>query len=242
MKIIDKLNCKQKDMYGKNSITIAFLGDSCTQGCFECYFKHDDFLETVYDYKSAYSTRVREILNMLYPNVQINIINSGISGDTAYGGINRLERDVLRFSPDLVIISFGLNDCVSAKDGDIGIYIESLKNIFIKCKEIGIECVLLTECMMNYNVSPFLTDKRMIEIAERLMKIQKSGLIDNYFESAKKTAQEFGVAVCDQYSVWKTMRNAGIDTTELLANRLNHPIREFHYYIAIKLIETIFEK
>ena len=35
------------------------------------------------------------------------------------------------------------------------------------------------------------------------------------------------------------MAQIGINVTELLANKLNHPIREFHYYIAIKLLETI---
>lgn len=40
MKIIDKLNAKQ-DIYGEKPVTIAFLGDSVTQGCFECYIKED---------------------------------------------------------------------------------------------------------------------------------------------------------------------------------------------------------
>ena len=34
---------------------------------------------------------------------------------------------------------------------------------------------------------------------------------------------------------------SGVDVTELLSNKLNHPIREFHYYTAIKLLETIFD-
>lgn len=37
------------------------------------------------------------------------------------------------------------------------------------------------------------------------------------------------------------MADGGVDTTELLANKINHPIKEYHYYIAIKLLETMFE-
>ena len=43
-----------------------------------------------------------------FPGIRVH--NAGISGDTAGGGLSRLERDVLRLEPDLVIISFGLND------------------------------------------------------------------------------------------------------------------------------------
>jgi hypothetical protein len=39
--------------------------------------------------------------------------------------------------------------------------------------------------------------------------------------------------------VWEKLEQAGVDVTELLANKLNHPIREFHYYMAMKLIETM---
>ena len=41
--------------------------------------------------------------------------------------------------------------------------------------------------------------------------------------------------------VWKKMQEGGVDTTDLLANYYNHPIRQFHYYTAVKIVETIFE-
>jgi hypothetical protein len=82
MKIIEKLNARQNSL--KNPpVTIAFIGDSITQGCFEVYFKNDGNLETVYDYQSSFATRLRELLSLLYPSVQVNIINCGISGDNA---------------------------------------------------------------------------------------------------------------------------------------------------------------
>ena len=241
MKILQKLAEKQRDMYGKEAVTLAFIGDSVTQGCFECYFKAGDRIETEFDYNSVYSVRLQQLLHILYPNVQINVINSGISGDTAVGCLKRLERDVLRFSPDLVVVSCGLNDCATGGKEKLAIYGEALREIFTKCKDSGAECIMLTECMMNDRVSPhLLSDPRMVEFAERFMGIQASGLLDEYFEKAKAVAKECGAAVCDQYAVWKTINKAGVDTTELLANKLNHPIRKWHYYIAVKLLETVF--
>lgn len=57
MKIVEKLKSKQKDINGNKSITISFLGDSVTQGCFECHMTSSKDIETGYDYKSAYSTQ-----------------------------------------------------------------------------------------------------------------------------------------------------------------------------------------
>ena len=48
MKIIEKLTAK-KEMFPNPPVTIAFFGDSVTQGCFECYTLENDRLETVFD-------------------------------------------------------------------------------------------------------------------------------------------------------------------------------------------------
>ena len=239
MKIIEKINAK-KDMCNNKPVTIAFLGDSVTQGCFECYNTSETTLETVYDYKSAYSTRLREMLNILYPQVQINIINSGISGDSAASGDARLERDVLNFKPDLCVVSYGLNDSTQGEDGIEG-YKKSLSNIFNKLSDNGVEIIFLTQNTMCTKESCHITQQLFKDLASMFGEIQNSKMLKKYFDNAKELCKEKGIKVCDMYSVWEKMENSGVDTTELLANKLNHPIREFHYYIAMKLIETIFE-
>lgn len=37
--------------------------------------------------------------------------NKGIPGDTSWGGLSRVEHDVLAYAPALVSVQFGLNDC-----------------------------------------------------------------------------------------------------------------------------------
>ena len=239
MEIIKKLNEKQ-DIYGKKPVTIAFLGDSVTQGCFECYIKNDGGIETVFDYKSAYSTRVREILNLLYPNVQINIINSGISGDGSTFGYERIERDILPYSPDLTVVSFGLNDCCAGLDA-LEKYIDNIKNIIEKIKASGSEVVFLTQNFMNTEVSCHLKDEALINVAKNTMQKQNEGTLKTFMESASNIARECGAKVCNLYSVWEKISVNGVNVTDLLANKINHPVREIHYYMAIKLIETFFE-
>ena len=62
----------------KKTVTVAFLGDSVTQGCFEVYKKSENEIETVYDTKCAYSVKFKEFLNFLYPDMIIHILNAGV--------------------------------------------------------------------------------------------------------------------------------------------------------------------
>ena len=238
MKITELLKNKECDRRNSKPITIAFIGDSVTQGCFECYMKTDTELETVFDYNSAYSTRVGEILHILYPSAQVNIINSGISGDNAPGGALRFERDVLSYSPDLVVISFGLNDSVDGKEG-IGKYTEALEKMLSALKERNIEAIFLTENMMCTKTSPHIKESRFISLSKTFGKVQNDGILKEYFDAARASCEKYDVKVCDLYPVWEAMDRAGVNTTELLSNKLNHPIREFHYYMAMKIVETI---
>ena len=239
MKIIEKITAKNKDIKNAPPITIAFIGDSVTHGCFECFWMGDGNLDTRHDTSSAYPTRVREMLNVIYPRAQINIINSGVSGDNARGGNARFERDVEKYAPDLVVISFGLNDA-GGGDDNLPRYRENLAGMFEKTAAIGAECIFLTENMMCTKVSCHVPDDKSKALAEYLSRTQNSGMLKKYFEAGKEVARAHGVTVCDIYSAWEKMSDGGVDVTELLANKFNHPIEKMHYYTALKLIETMF--
>jgi len=240
MKIIRLMKEKQEDLTKNKPVTIAFLGDSVTQGCFECYLTGPNSLQTVFDYKSAFSTRVREILNLLYPSVQVNVINSGISGDSAPVGLQRLERDVLCYNPDLVVVSYGLNDSTGGL-AKLNAYTGALEGIFSRLQAAGIETVFLTQNYMNTKTSPHLKDELFINLSKTFASdVQNSGVLKAYFAAAREVCEKYGVKICDLYPVWEKLEKAGVDVTELLANKLNHPVRELHYYMAMKIVETIF--
>ena len=54
----------------------------------------------------------KQMLVERYPEAGVEMINSGISGDTTMDGLARLDWAVLSYEPDLVTINFGINDCV----------------------------------------------------------------------------------------------------------------------------------
>ena len=236
MKIIEKIVKKETDMLNASPATIAFIGDSVTQGCFECFLTPTGAIGASTDRKCSYSTRLGQILEILFPRAQINLINAGISGDRAIIGAERLERDVLAYNPDLVVVSYGLNDCAK---GDLDEYVSGLKSIFSRLKEKNIEVIFITENFMNTQVSPTLTDEFFIKLAKDFAKCQNEGILKNCFTTAVQICKEYNIPVCDMYSIWENLNDNGVNVTELLANKLNHPVRPFHYYMAIKLLETM---
>lgn len=238
MKIIDKIIEKQRERGQAESVTIVCLGDSVTEGCFECYINEKGAIETVFDRCSSYSSKLQEILAKLYPTVQFNVINSGFSGGWARDGLQVLQRDVLKFSPDLVIVSYGLNDSFLGLQR-VEEYTKPLATIFEQIQESGAEIIFLTQNYMCTNVSPFLTEQKFKDLAKEFCDRQNTGIMDAFFEKAKEVCKNYNVEVCDLYSVWKIMDKSGVNVTEILSNKLNHPIREYHQYIAIKLIEKM---
>lgn len=236
MKIAEKIAAKNGSIYGEKPITIAFTGDSVTQGCFEVYYKNDGNLETVFDRENSFPTKLQSILSRLFPAAQVNIINSGISGSNAMGGNDRFERDIAPYSPDLVVVGYALNDCFGGENG-LQRYTDALKSIFGKIHSLGAEAILLTPNLLCDRVSPHIADERIRKLAENFS--EKGDILDAYVKAAIKTAEECSVPVCDVYSKWKRMNALGIDTTELLANKLNHPIREMNELTAMMLADMI---
>ena len=136
-------------------------------------------------------------------------------------------------------MSYGLNDRTGGKEG-LGKYITALEEIFSQLKEKNIETIFLTQNYMNTKTSPHLKDELFINLSKTFADdVQNNGILKNYFEAAKESCIKYEVRICDLYSVWEQLDKAGVDVTELLANKLNHPIREIHYYMAMKLVETM---
>lgn len=68
------------------------------------------------EYKLSYPVQLEEQLKEKYANVKV--VNCGVGGNTVIDGIKRLERDIISYNPDAVIINFGLNDGMLQKSKD----------------------------------------------------------------------------------------------------------------------------
>ena len=115
----------------KNPVIVA-LGDSVTAGHFEFagepaelfaragagQLQETDVID-ITDARECYLERFRFKLIDYYEQTSVSTVNCGIAGDTIIGMEKRLERDVIRYQPDLVIINGSLNwdrECGTAAD------------------------------------------------------------------------------------------------------------------------------
>ena len=238
MKIVEKIKRKQSELSRSPAVTIVCIGDSVTQGCFECFVAEDGNIDAVFDSESSFASRLKSMLNLLYPKVQFNMINAGVSGESAQGGLRRLERDVFAYAPDLVIVGYALNDACQGREG-LASYKKAMGEILASIRDHGAECIVLTPNAMNTRTSCFLKEKPLIRLAEKFAKLQNEGVLDAYAETAREVARERGAVLCDVYAEWKKMIEAGVDVTALLANHLNHPIRDLHDLTAMMLCSRI---
>lgn len=237
MRFVDVLKKKTEDNLGTRTPIIAFLGDSVTQGVFEVYQKND-MMQVVFDSAAVYSEKVKDILALLYPQAPVSVVNAGVNGSSAPEGYERLKRDVLSFRPDLLVVCFGLNDS-NAEEQGIETYKCALRNIFTTAKGAGIETIFMTPNMMNTDSSKVSPGNILEPLADIFAKRQKEGVFDAYMDAAREVCAEEEIVVCDCYAIWKNMYKCGVDTTNLLSNGLNHPIREMHNLFAWQLVYTI---
>ena len=129
MKIIEKIKNRAEKICEYRPPVIAFTGDSVTQGCFELYVKDGGMVETVFDSSESYAEKVKKILALFFPSAAVSVVNTGISGNRAELGLERLETDVLSVNPDLTVVCFGLNDSNQKQDG-LEKYKSSLRGLF----------------------------------------------------------------------------------------------------------------
>lgn len=224
-KIIEKLRS------GK-AVKFAFLGDSVTAG----YFESSTAMHDGRDLEAVYHKKLKELMEILYPGADIDIINAGIGGDIAAEGLCRMDSDVIAHKPELCVVCYGLNDvnrCAEAKE-----YTEALSAIFAKLREADIPAIFMTPNMLNTYVSESASEA-FKEYAAITAEYQTKGKMDSFMEAARKCAWDNGVPVCDCYAKWKELYNSGTDVTNLLANKINHPNRDMHLLFARELVHLI---
>ena len=243
MQIIPLLKNKNNDAYHARPVTIGFLGDSVTNGCFEVPTALTDSGEkgydVVFDPENGYPAKVRRILTALYPEAQINIINAGISGSSAPNGLARMDRDLLPYRPDLTVVCFGLNDCCEGEKG-LQKYRDALMAIIKRLQEAGSEVIVMTPQPICTRVHTQLKGAELRQFAHTLVDIFESGVFDQYMQAARDAAKACGVPLCDCYAKWKKLYEGGVDITSLLSNYLNHPTRDMHWLFATSLVEAMF--
>lgn len=86
----------------KPNSTVLFQGDSIT----DCNRDRNDLNHL----GVGYPLLVASFFSALYPELNVNFINKGISGNLSRDLVNRWENDCLELKPDFISIMIGIND------------------------------------------------------------------------------------------------------------------------------------
>lgn len=226
MRLKERLSQRDDGLQAQGPINLVFLGDSVTHGFFE---------DGVVDFGAVYHARLRAMLEEHSPFMPINTINAGIGGTTAVQALPRLERDVLCHHPELTVVCFGLNDV----NGTVDAFSSALTEIFHRLTQQGTEVIFMTPNMLNTYVDKTNTSPEFLNYARIACEHQLGGKMDSMMQAARECASACGVSLCDCYARWKALAHQGTDTTQLLANRLNHPTRDMHRLFAEELYKII---
>ena len=186
--------------------TIVCLGDSVTG----VYYHTGG--------RRAYPEILELGLRHLFPNTAITVINAGISGQTTHDGLERLERDVLSKHPDLVTISFGLNDMTRVPPD---IFRANLELLIKRCRERNSQVLL---CTPNSVID---TPGRPIE------------KLVSYCEIIRDVGRNNETAVCDQYRAGTRLRSRAPWTWRLTMSDEIHPNLDGHKRMAEELCRHI---
>lgn len=183
------------------SVTIVTYGDSITAG---------------FAVRRGFPSFWREMLQNKYPKAKIELVNSGISGDTTLDGLARLDWSVLSYEPDLVTINFGINDCVLSLD--LAEFEENFVEMVRRIRSGPVSEVLLLSSQ-PLETPPY--DK----------------WVQDYYQAVERVALEMDVGFVDVFGAWMERVNQGTPLSSLILSGLDHPNEAGYRIIAEELMK-----
>lgn len=191
---------------GSTPKTVVCLGDSVTG----VYYHTGG--------ERAYPELLEIALKRVHPGAAVSVVNAGISGNSTDNGLSRLDRDVLAKNPNLVTVTFGLNDMVRIAPDKFG---DNLKTLVERCRAAKSEVVL---CTPNAVID---TGGRPVT---KLLQ---------YCEITQKTAKAVGAGFCDIYAAYDEVRQKDAWDFRLTLSDEIHPNLDGHKIMARAICRAI---
>jgi len=180
---------------GVPSVIVAF-GDSLSYG----WMVHKGYLAFF-----------KEMICETYPESDFTIINRGVPGDTAHGGLHRLEWDVFRHDPDCVLLQFALNDAFVGYSP--AQYRENIEAIITGIREkCHSEIVLVTSVCLG---------------SER-----ENAFIETFYEQLDDLARLYRLPIARVHEYWKKRILEGVRFKGLVQFDAVHPTSDGYKLMA----------
>lgn len=189
------------DLKNGCDVTVVAFGDSITAG---------------YAVRRGFPSFWKEMLQKKYPETRIEMINSGVSGDTTMDGVARLDWSVLSYEPDLVTVNFGINDCV------LGLGLEEFEMNFV-------------EVIRRIRAGP---DSEILLLSSQPLETPPyDRMVLDYYQAIERAAREMDVGFVDVYGAWMDQIKAGTPLSSLILPGLDHPNEAGYRIVAEELMK-----
>lgn len=190
----------RRDLQAGADVTIVAFGDSITAG---------------FAVRRGFPFYWKQMLTEKYPEASIEMINSGVSGDTSMDGLARLDYSVLSYEPDLITINFGINDCV------LGLGVEEFESNFV-------------EMVRRIRSGP--GSEILLLSSEPLETPPYDRMVLDYYQTVQRVAKQMDVGFVNVFAAWMKVVNAGTPLTSLILSGLDHPNEAGYRIIAEELM------
>jgi len=190
-----------------DTVTIVFWGNSVTAG--------GDASSPAKAFPQVFVKMLRE----KFPDATIKLKNAGIGGSNTNQRLPNLQKEVLRFNPQLVVIEF-VNDMGMERDNLRNNYFSAIDQI----REAGAEVIILTPHFVMPSWMGISSVKHAVETRPAVQWL-------------REIAEEKQVGLADVSKRWERLAQEGIPYTTLLWNGINHPDDRGHKIFAEELIK-----
>ena len=165
----------------------------------------------------AYPALVEQGLRRLYPKAQVDVVNAGISGNTTVAGLKRMDRDVLRHKPHLVVVMYGMNDVCGNRPEQ---FAANLRTIIKRSLAAGAAVMLCTQ-NNTYPAGPRRPPERLAR----------------YTQTIRDVGAETGVPVADCCAAYEAIQERDRMAWVMLMSETIHPNLNGHRVFAQTIVE-----
>ena len=209
---------------GSSKLTIVAFGDSITEGTYGGASARET-------YPSILEKMLRE------KQIDADVVNQGIPGETAPEALFRFQRDVLDLNPGIVLIMYGANDAYIAPDFNfpavsIKNYSKAVSRMVSRLRELSIQTILMT-------TTPFAeldfygdTEKESLEMNRQSLK--------SHLQETRKIAEEKQLLLIDHYNIWHQQDKTLATLNEYLPDGV-HPNAAGNYLLARTIYQALMD-
>ncbi len=155
-------------------LTWVFYGDSITHGSTHTFGWRD--------YTELFAERIRGELSRPMDMV----IDSAISGNKTYDLLESFDWRVGRFSPDVVFVMIGMNDCSENSPINLDEFTNNLRKLADMIESLGAIAVMQTTCLIIPHHAP-----------------DREPFFFDYMEAIRKVSSEKQLPLIDHTAYWQ---------------------------------------